>query len=164
MYQVKRLKSKSVASKIIDFLLSENAFEQTWAPGEVEIVKRAVSGSLKGGRHAYWYVEDGDMIVGAMGVRENDYKSGGYVMADDYLAVHKDYRQKGIGTKLLNEVEKFVKERGGRYVLIESCDIDSYEPARKFFAKRGYRKVGAIPDYYVDGEGRVDYFKSLKYL
>jgi ribosomal protein S18 acetylase RimI-like enzyme len=162
MYTVRQLKSSEVAQEIVDFLLSENAFEQTWAPGEAGIVKKAVFESLKGGNHAYWYIEDNGKIIGAMGVRENDYKSGGYVMADDYLAVHKTYRRLGIGTMLIKEVEKFVKERNGRFIIIETCDIESYKPARAFFQRNGYKQVGAIPDYYVEGEGRIDYLKKFR--
>ena len=113
MYKVKRLVSEEIAVKIISFLLSNDAFEQTWAPGEADIVRKAVLDSLNGDKrnHAYWYVESNGKIIGAMGVRENTYKSGGYEMINDYLAVHKDYRRKGIATLLLKEVEKFVKNR-----------------------------------------------------
>lgn len=161
MFEVKRLKLKEVAAKIVTFLVSKDAFLQTWAPGETEIVRKAVFGSIKRKNHAFWYIEDKGKIIGAMGVRENDLKSGGYEMADDYLAVHKDYRRKGLGTLLLDEVEKFVKERKGRYIVIESCDIESYKPASKFFISKGYKIVGAIPDFYVEGEGRLDYFKKF---
>lgn len=116
---------------------------------------------MTGRNHRYWYVEDKGEIVGAIGVRENKYGSGGYEMDQDYVAVHKDYRRRGIAAKLLQVVEEYVKNNGGRYIHVLSCDIDSYKPARLFYEKNGYKKVAVIPDYYVSGEGRIDYFKII---
>ena len=82
-------------------------------------------------------------------------------MSEDYFAVHRDYRINGIGSMILGEIEKYVKEKKGRFLLIETCDIDLYLPARNFYEKHGYRKAGHIPEYYDKGEGRVDYFKSF---
>jgi len=161
MFEVKILKDKKTAIKIGQFLTGPNAFEQTWAPNEKAIVEKAPVNSLIGKNHRYWYVEEKGEIVGAIGVRENKYGSGGYEMDSDYVAVHKDYRQKGIATQLLKALEEYVKASDGRYIHVLSCDIDSYKPARLFYEKNGYRKVAEIPDYYVQGEGRIDYLKKV---
>ena len=34
-------------------------------------------------------------------------------------------------------------------------------PTRAFYERSGYKKVAQIPDYYVEDEGRIDYFKLL---
>lgn len=162
MYFVKRLNDEKIALKIIDFLLSTNAFEHTWTPGEPDLVRKGILGSLNNNCQTCWYIEDKGKIIGAMGVRENDYRSGGYEMDENYLAVHKDYRRRGLGSQLMGEVEKYVKEHQGRFILIDTCDTDLYKPARAFFEKHGYRQVGTVPDYYINGEGRIDYFKELK--
>ncbi len=162
MYQVKVLNDEITAKRIGKFLTGPNAFEQTWAPNEKAIVARAPLDSLNGKNHRYWYVEDKGEIIGAIGVRENKYGSGGYEMDCDYVAVHKNYRQQGIASKLLQLLEQYVKANGGRYIHVLSCDIDSYRPARLFYEKNGYKKVAEIPDYYVPGEGRIDYFKSFE--
>lgn len=161
MFQIKKLTDPETAKKIGDFLVSPCAFEQTWAPNEKAFVKQAPIDSLKNNNHCYWYVENDDQIIGAIGVRENKYGSGGFEMDQDYIAVHKDYRNQGIATILLAEVEKYIQEKHGRYLHVLTCDIDSYTPARKFYEKHGYSKVAEIPDYYVDGEGRIDYFKKF---
>lgn len=82
-------------------------------------------------------------------------------MDSDYIAVHRNYRQAGIGRQLLTQIENYIKSQKGRYLHVVSCDIDSYKPARLFYTKQGYKKVSHIPDYYVKGEGRVDFFKAL---
>lgn len=162
MFTVKPLKTKEDASRIVEFFFSENAFQHIWAPGEKEMVKNAVLRSLEDeDGHQYWFVEDQGIIIGALGVNENSYKSGGYEMVEDYLAIHQQYRKKGIGSLLLHTMEDFVKERKGRYIHIETCDIEYYKPARMFYEKNGYRKVGEMPDYFNIGEGRIDYLKKI---
>lgn len=159
--EIKTLTDQQTAKKIGAFLTGPNAFDQTWAPEEKELVEQAPLDSLGKKNHRYWYIEDHGEIVAAMGVRENKYGSGGYVMDEDYLAVHKDYRKKGFASQLLHEIEKFVKKNDGRYIHVLSCDIDSYAAARAFYERNGYHKVAQMPNYYVPGEGRIDYFKEL---
>lgn len=161
MYEVLLLKDLETAIRIGQFLTGPNAFEQTWAPNEKKLVEQAPIDSLKGKNHQYWYIEHEGNILGAIGVRENKYGSGGYEMDSDYVAVHKNFRNLGIATKLLQVVENFVKEKNGRYLHVLTCDIESYKPARAFYEKNGYKKVAEIPNYYVIGEGRIDYLKSF---
>lgn len=160
--EVKILSDAETAKKVGDFLVGPNAFSQTWAPNEKAITQQAPIDSIGKQKHRYWYVENPQgQIIGAMGVRENKYGSDGYEMDADYLATHKDYRNQGIARALLETMEAFVKENGGRYIHVLTCDIDSYAPARVFYAKHGYKKVAEMPNYYVEGEGRIDFYKEL---
>jgi ribosomal protein S18 acetylase RimI-like enzyme len=155
------LTNTSAAKKIGEFLTGPFAFDQTWAPEEKQMAIQAPLDSLENSHHCYWYIEQNGEIVGAAGIRENKYGSGGYEMDSDYIAVHKNHRRKGYGTQLLKEIEDFVKENSGRYIHVVSCDIESYEPARIFYQRKGYTKVAALPNYYVAGEGRVDFYKEV---
>lgn len=161
MFKIQILEDVDTAKRIGEFLTSENAFNQTWAPNEKHMVMQAVIDSLTNENHRYWYIEHVGKIIGAIGVRENKYGSNGYEMDADYIAVHKDFRRQGLATMLLNEMENFVQEKKGRYIHVLTCDIESYKPALKFYEKHGYVKVAEIPNYYVPGEGRIDYFKEL---
>lgn len=161
MLQIHQLEDSETAERIGEFLTGPDAFDQIWAPNEKALVKQAVLDCVGKEKHRYWYIEDAGRIVGAIGVRENKYGSGGYEMDQDYLAVHKEYRHQGLAASLLKAVENFVQSNGGRYIHVLSCDIDSYKPARAFYEKSGYRKVGEIPHYYVENEGRIDYLKAF---
>ncbi len=160
MGKIQELQDEATAIRIGEFLTGPT-FEQTWAPKEKDLVKKAPLDSLHSNKHQYWFIEDKGAIIAAIGIRENKYGSGGYEMDADYVAVHKNYRKLGLATQLLQKVEAYVKANGGRYIHILSCDIDSYAPARAFYEKNGYKKVTEIPHYYVKGEGRIDYFKAL---
>lgn len=161
-YAVREVKTLHIAKKVARFLVSPYAFDQKWAPNEKKIAMLAPIASLKNNNHTYWYCADGGRIVGALGIRENKYGSGGFEMDSDYVAIHTDYRRKGIGTKLLLKAEDFVKKRGGRYIHIVTCDIPSYEPAVNFYKRFGYQEVGRIKNYFVSGEGRIDFVKYMK--
>ncbi|MHC1567948.1 MAG: ribosomal protein S18-alanine N-acetyltransferase [Candidatus Syntropharchaeia archaeon] len=58
------------------------------------------------------------------------------------IAVHPDYRRRGIGTKLVEEVFK----RTGRKAYIEVRE--SNKGAQEFYKKIGFRKKGIISKYY----------------
>jgi len=161
MSKIKVVKDEEIAKQVGKFLTGPNAFEQTWAPNEKAFVEKAPVDSIGKENHRYWYIEDKGEIIAAIGVRENKYGSRGYEMDQDYVAVHKDCRRSGIATQLLEQVENYVRQKGGRYLHVLTCDINSYKPARMFYEKNGYKKVAEIPDYYVEGEGRIDYFKSF---
>jgi len=161
MYKVHELVDIETARKIGEFLTSENAFDQTWAPNEKAIVRKSTIDSIGKANHRYWYVKNKDEIIGAIGVRENKYGSGGFEMDADYIAVHKNHRRKGIASQLLHTMEEFVKQNGGRFIHILSCDIESYMPALAFYKKNGYKQVSHLPNYYVTGEGRIDLYKEL---
>lgn len=161
MFEVLKLKDEQTAKRIGEFLTGSNAFDQTWAPNEKKGVIQAPLDSLHQKHHQYWYLEDQGEIIGAMGVRANKYGSGGYEMDNDYFAIHKQYRHRGLASLLLHHLEQYVKQQHGRYIHVLSCDIDSYLPARTFYKKNGYQQVANIPNYYVEGEGRIDFFKEL---
>ncbi|MEK9200715.1 MAG: GNAT family N-acetyltransferase [Patescibacteria group bacterium] len=162
MFVPQILSDEATAKKVGEFLTGPNAFDQTWAPNEKAIVVQAPIDSLTGHNHRYWFIEDKGEIIAAIGVRENKYGSGGYEMDSDYVSVHRNYRGQGIASSLIKTMEDYVKEHGGRYIHVLTCDIDSYLPARKLYEKHGYVQVAKIPDYYVKGEGRIDYFKTIQ--
>lgn len=162
MFEIRELNDKETAIRIGEFMTSENVFEQQWTPNEKENVKAAIMRSLDNPNHQYWYMEDNGKIIAAIGVCENKYGSDGFEMDEDYAGVHKDYRRQHLATKLLESMENFVKSKAGRYIHILCCDIPSYAAARKFWLNAGYKQVAEIPNYYVPGEGRVDFYKELR--
>ena len=108
IFEVKKLNDLMTAEKIGEFLTGPFAFEQTWAPNEKAIVIQAPIDSLDKTNHCYWYVENEDEIIAAIGVRENKYGSGGYEMDSDYIAVHKNYRNNGLAQAFLNTIESIL--------------------------------------------------------
>lgn len=72
--------------------------------------------------------------------------------------VHEDYRRRGIGTFLLESMEKNVKAAGLKHIYLWT-----YGPINpKFYEKNGYRSFTVFEDYYeVEGYNQIGYRKDL---
>ena len=62
------------------------------------------------------------------------------------IAVHPDSQKKGIGAILLFEIEKQMKQRGGKISILEVRDKN--ESAIKFYKDHGYEITGHLDNYY----------------
>jgi ribosomal protein S18 acetylase RimI-like enzyme len=69
--------------------------------------------------------------------------------------------RKGVGTQLLKAVEDFSRERGGRFLNLETSATEPYAAARAFYEHHGYTAVASLPDYYSDGDGMLIFRKTL---
>ena len=78
-----------------------------------------------------------------------------------WMAVHNDYRGKGIGKVLLKKFEECVIEKGAKKIVLETAGRDLYKPTRDFYERNGYREQGIVPDYYSVGDARVTYVKDV---
>ncbi len=64
------------------------------------------------------------------------------------IAISPVYRNKGIGTKLLDYFEKFAFEHANKIFLT----VADFNPkAKQLYERQGYKTVGSIPNLYVDG-------------
>jgi len=65
-----------------------------------------------------------------------------------WLGTKKQYQGKGIGTKLINDLENKAKKLGIKYLQVETLtDKESYEPyklTRDFYYKKGFKKICEI--------------------
>ena len=91
---------------------------------------------------AYWLVAlDGNTVAGYIGSQT--------VMGETDMmnvAVHPDYRRKGVGETLVNGLVAILKELGSRCLTLEVRA--SNVPAQKLYEKLGFSLVGKRPRYY----------------
>lgn len=66
-----------------------------------------------------------------------DCEEGTYVLGR--LAVIKEYRSKRLGSALLNEAERYVKENGGKCIVLHA-----QQRVAGFYKKAGFKKFGDI--------------------
>jgi ribosomal protein S18 acetylase RimI-like enzyme len=78
-----------------------------------------------------------------------------------WIATAKEALRGGVGSALLQAVETCAREKGGRYLILETSISPLYAPARAFYERHGYHVVARIPDYYDDGDAMVMYRKRL---
>ena len=91
---------------------------------------------------SYWVVAlDGERVVGYIGSQSSADESD--VMN---VAVHPDYRRRGIAESLIDILIRELKNRGSHALMLEVRD--SNEPAIALYEKLGFQQVGLRKNYY----------------
>jgi ribosomal protein S18 acetylase RimI-like enzyme len=86
---------------------------------------------LEGGTQTVLGVRDGDRLIGVV-VTTHDGRKGWI----NRLAVHPDYRRRGIGQRLLTEAEGILHEQGMQ--IIAALIEDENKPSLALFERAGY--------------------------
>jgi ribosomal protein S18 acetylase RimI-like enzyme len=79
----------------------------------------------------------------------------------NWIASAPDTLRRCAGTALLRAVEDLSRQRGGRFLNLETSSTEPYVAARAFYLRHGYTVVAQIPDYYSDGDDMLIYRKEL---
>ena len=78
-----------------------------------------------------------------------------------WIAVHPDYQSRGLGRRLLTEVERRIKAAGGNRIYADTSQRDQYASTRAFYENCGYRLETVLADFYAVGDGKAIYCKPL---
>jgi ribosomal protein S18 acetylase RimI-like enzyme len=78
-----------------------------------------------------------------------------------WICTHPRVHKTGVGRALQHYAEEFVRERGGRSIVLETSGQPSYARVHEFYRKAGYSEVGRIRDYYKPGDDCILYCKVL---
>ena len=114
--------------------LEKICFSDPWS-------ERSVASELEN-KLAYWLVAlEGETVAGYIGsqtvMEETDMMN---------VAVHPDFRRKGIAEALVDGLVAALKEKGSRCLTLEVRA--SNEPAIKLYEKLGFAQIGRRPKYY----------------
>ena len=91
---------------------------------------------------SYWVVAlDGEQVVGYIGSQSSADETD--VMN---VAVHPDYRRRGIAESLIEVLIRELKNRGSHALMLEVRD--SNEPAIALYEKLGFAEIGRRKNYY----------------
>ncbi|MFF3333079.1 GNAT family N-acetyltransferase [Streptomyces sp. NPDC002888] len=110
---------------------------------------------------AVWVAQDGDRVVGTVGLAFPDKPNSRHRAEVVKLMVHRAARGLGLGGRLLATAEAFAAE-AGRTLLHLDTETDS--PAEHLYRSAGWTRAGVIPDYAASPEGVLRpttlYYKS----
>jgi D-alanine-D-alanine ligase len=77
-----------------------------------------------------------------------------------WMAVDPEMQGAGIGTALLQEMERRLKGVA-RLIVIDTAGRPDYSVTRAFYQARGYSPVASVPDFYAPGDDQVVFVKRV---
>jgi ribosomal-protein-alanine N-acetyltransferase len=109
-----------------------------------------------GHRHSQtWVAEEAGKIAGFL-IAHREPRQILHIVTIDVL---KAWRRRGVGSLLMEAAEQWAGDQGLRMIGLETA-LDN-RAAQRFYAARGYRKVGEIEHYYADGTAAWVMVKEL---
>lgn len=115
-------------------VLEKTCFADPWSEMSIASELRSI--------WSYWVVAlDGDQVVGYVGSQSSCDETD--IMN---IAVHPDWRRRGIAESLIDNLIRELKNRGSRALMLEVRI--SNDPATRLYEKLGFRQVGLRKNYY----------------
>jgi ribosomal protein S18 acetylase RimI-like enzyme len=78
-----------------------------------------------------------------------------------WIAVDTSLQGAGIGTILLEEVERRLVGQHARMLIAETSSRSDYAPTRGFYQRRGYIEAARLRDFYAPGDDRIIFVKRF---
>jgi ribosomal protein S18 acetylase RimI-like enzyme len=78
-----------------------------------------------------------------------------------WIAVDTAFQGAGIGTILLEEVERRLAGQHARMLIAETSSRSDYAATRGFYGRRGYTEVARVRDFYAPGDDRIIFVKRF---
>lgn len=147
-------------ARVAELLLSTNAFSRDEIAVALELFDASIDDrTLAGADDAqvrdYEFVGafDGDRLIGYSCVGPTPATDGTFDLY--WLAVDPAAQGKGVGRALVREVERDLRSRGARLLLVETSSRPDYENTRAFYARCGYIEAARIKDFYAPADDRI---------
>jgi ribosomal protein S18 acetylase RimI-like enzyme len=147
-------------ARVAELLVSTAAF----SPDEIDVALQLFDVTVRAERAAGAddaHVADYEFTGAFDGERLLGYACSGPTPATEgtfdlyWLAVDAAAQGKGIGTTLVREVERELRDRGARMLLVETSSRPDYSNTRAFYARCGYREAARIKDFYAPADDRI---------
>jgi GNAT superfamily N-acetyltransferase len=136
-----------------------NLFE----PADHETIEELWTEFATQGDQASWYhflvaCADGELL-GFACYGQRPLTEGTYDLY--WIGVGQAQQSRGVGKRLIAEVERQVHARGGRLLIAETAGKPVFEPTRRFYLAAGYELEARIRDFYKVGDDLVIFTKRF---
>jgi GNAT superfamily N-acetyltransferase len=145
--------------RVAELLVSTAVFSPDEIDVALQLFDATVHDGAKGADDAH--VPDYEFTGAFEGERLLGYACAGPTPATEgtfdlyWLAVDAAAQGKGIGTTLVRAVERELRERGARLLLVETSSRPDYSNTRAFYARCGYSEAARIRDFYAPADDRI---------
>lgn len=132
--------------------------DATLFPGEM--LPDLISPFLNGAEDQLWITAlRDDVPVGFSFTRAEELAEAVWNMKA--LAVAEVAQRNGFGRGLVAATEDFVRDRGGRLLVVDTSSDVAQIPAVAFYQSVGYRVEGVLRDFWAEGEDRITLAKRV---
>jgi ribosomal protein S18 acetylase RimI-like enzyme len=131
-------------------------------PAEVEVAVELVADRLSRGESSgyhFLFAESDGRVIGYACFGPIACTLASYDLY--WIAVHSEFRGRGLGRELLLAAEERIAALGGQRVYIETSSRSQYHPTRAFYQRCDYRQEAILADFYAPGDDKVIYLKVL---
>ncbi|MBN2809962.1 MAG: agmatinase [Deltaproteobacteria bacterium] len=143
---------------IAEIVSSSGFFYQNEIDLAVELVTEELEKGAASGYH-FIFIESGGQPVGYTCFGPIPATTESYDLY--WIALHRDWRGRGLGRILLQKSEKAIFNLGGRRLYIETAGRELYAPTRAFYLTCGYREAAIFHDFYAPGDAKHVYLKII---
>jgi ribosomal protein S18 acetylase RimI-like enzyme len=160
LMKVRSLVEKDRA-RLLSMLIRTQAFTSEEMSVAMELIDIVLKDRIQKDYQIQCMVDDQDQPIGYICYGPTPMTQGTFDLY--WIAVDPDSQKQGIGSKLLNFLEKLLRELKGRMMLADTSTIPQYERTRRFYVNNGFQEVARIPDYYHPGNDRITFCKKIFY-
>lgn len=155
---IRKLQSKD-RIQLVDIIDGTDNF----SPDEKKVAVELIDEALGNINHEYYNIfvyEDDGRILGYHCTGKRALTDGTFDLF--WIVVDSRVQNKGVGKKLLDHAESFVKENNGRWILAETSSKDNYDATRNFYFRNNYSIVAEIKDFYKVNDHLIVFGKYIK--
>jgi len=124
----------------------------------LELIDITLLNGVQSDYHIFVY-EENEIISGYHCTGKRPLTDGVYDLY--WIVVDPETSGKGIGKKLLQHAERFVREKNGRWILAETSSKELYLATQQFYFKNEFSIVAEINDFYAVGDALLVFGKYL---
>jgi ribosomal protein S18 acetylase RimI-like enzyme len=127
---------------------------------EVACVHELLDASLhEPGQRDYLFLcyVDGDQVVGFACYGPTPLTAATFSLY--WICVGRAYREHGVGSALVAEIEAQIARQGGNLLLVETSSTPQYSAARRFYSQHGFKRLARVRDFYAAGDDMIMYGK-----
>lgn len=125
----------------------------------MELINIAVNDSSQTDYYIFVYEED-NKVLGYHCTGRRPLTDAVYDLY--WIAADPEAGKKGIGRRLLEHCEEFVKQQEGRWLLAETSSRDIYNGTRDFYLRNNFEVIAKIEDFYTLNDDLVIYGKKFR--
>lgn len=121
-----------------------------------DMVREVLDGTNQSER---WYVVEEEKPIGVAYFAPERMTQGTWNLY--LIAVHSEQQGRGLGSKLISQVEAILAAEGQRILLVETSGNQEFEQTREFYLKNGFTQEARVREFYTKAEDKIVFWKKL---